>query len=147
MTLCLGHSSFNIRIIDSLNFLRMALSKLPEYFGLSELKKEYLPHLLNSPENQNYVGLLPEAHYYTSNSMRTSTRQALFSWHQEHKEDGIDFQEEMLPYYMYICFLLLTSFLFFLFLISNIFIYILLYRMWIFFAPSAWSLEPSFWML
>ncbi|XP_035224392.1 uncharacterized protein LOC118197033 [Stegodyphus dumicola] len=40
MIMCLRHPSLNIRVIDSLNFLPMALSKLPGCFGLSELKKD-----------------------------------------------------------------------------------------------------------
>ena len=33
-----------LKIIDSINFIPMALSKLPKTFGLSELKKGYFPH-------------------------------------------------------------------------------------------------------
>ncbi|GBM55080.1 hypothetical protein AVEN_258617-1, partial [Araneus ventricosus] len=39
------HTALNIKIIDSFNFLPMALSKLPSCFGLSELKKGFFPHL------------------------------------------------------------------------------------------------------
>ncbi len=33
-----------IKIIDSINFIPMSLSKMPKIFGLSELKKGYFPH-------------------------------------------------------------------------------------------------------
>ena len=33
-----------IKIIDSINFIPMSLSKMPKTFGLSELKKGYFPH-------------------------------------------------------------------------------------------------------
>ncbi|KFM64530.1 hypothetical protein X975_14604, partial [Stegodyphus mimosarum] len=47
MIMSVRHPSLNIRVIDSLNFLPMALAKLPGCFGLSELKKGYFPHLFN----------------------------------------------------------------------------------------------------
>ncbi|GIX98241.1 DNA-directed DNA polymerase [Caerostris extrusa] len=40
------HPSLKIRIIDSLNFLPMPLSKIPDCFGFKELRKGYFPHLL-----------------------------------------------------------------------------------------------------
>ncbi|GBO07509.1 hypothetical protein AVEN_105708-1 [Araneus ventricosus] len=52
------HPSLGITIIDSMSFLQMSLSKLPNCFGLSELKKGYFPHLFNVRENQNYAILL-----------------------------------------------------------------------------------------
>lgn len=55
----------NIRIINSLNFLPMALTKLPGCFELSELIKRYFPHLFKRPENQNYVGPLPDSSFTT----------------------------------------------------------------------------------
>ena len=45
----------DIRFIDSLNFLPMALSKLPKMFGLTELAKAYFPHFLNTEASQHYV--------------------------------------------------------------------------------------------
>ena len=53
-----------LKIIDSINFIPMALSKLPKTFGLSELKKGYFPHFFNTPENQNYVGDYPAQKYF-----------------------------------------------------------------------------------
>ena len=35
----------NIKLLDSLNFLNMPLSKLPKSFGLKEMSKGYFPHL------------------------------------------------------------------------------------------------------
>ncbi|GBN09370.1 hypothetical protein AVEN_156329-1 [Araneus ventricosus] len=57
------HPSLGITIIDSMSFLPMCLSKLPNCFGLSELKKGYFPHLFNVRENQNYVGPLPSSNF------------------------------------------------------------------------------------
>ncbi|XP_035217350.1 uncharacterized protein LOC118190704 [Stegodyphus dumicola] len=46
MIMNVRHPSLNIRVIDSLNFLPMALAKLPGCFGLTELKKGYFPSSL-----------------------------------------------------------------------------------------------------
>ncbi len=43
-----------IRVLDSLNFLPMALADLPKAFGETELKKGYFPHKFNRSEFQNY---------------------------------------------------------------------------------------------
>ena len=53
----------HIKVIDSLNFLPMKLSKLPEVFGLKELKKGWFPHFFNTRENQWYVGPYPNHKY------------------------------------------------------------------------------------
>ncbi|XP_035234161.1 uncharacterized protein LOC118205994 [Stegodyphus dumicola] len=98
MIMSVRHPSLNIRFIDLLNFLPMALAKLPGCFSLTELKKGYFPHLFNSRENQNYVGPLPEPRYYSPDNMSTSARQAFLSWHEAHKRDVINFQDEMLAY-------------------------------------------------
>ena len=46
---------FNMKFIDSLNFMPMALAALPKTFGVPELCKGYFPHLFNKEENQSYV--------------------------------------------------------------------------------------------
>ena len=48
--------AFNVRFIDSINFVPFPLALFPKTFGLKELKKGYFPHLFNKPENQDYVG-------------------------------------------------------------------------------------------
>ena len=50
---------FNIKFIDSLNFIPMSLAKFPKTFGQDELCKGYFPHLFNKEENQNYIGPIP----------------------------------------------------------------------------------------
>lgn len=90
--------ALNIRIIDSYNFLPMALSKLPACFGFTELKKGYFPHFFNIKENQKYRGTLPDAHYYNPDMMTSSVRCDFLKWHDEHKTDIFNFQEEILAY-------------------------------------------------
>ena len=42
---------FNIKFIDSINFIPMSLAKFPKTFGQDELCKGYFPHLFNKDEN------------------------------------------------------------------------------------------------
>lgn len=98
MLMSIHHKAVDIRVIDSLNFLPMALSKLPACFGFTELKKGYFPHLFNLRENQTYVGPLPEPHFYSPDTMAPAAYKAFMSWHEEHKGDVFDFQQEMLSY-------------------------------------------------
>ena len=87
--------------IDSLNFLPMALSRLPKTFGLTDvLKKGYFPHFFNTLANQDYVGPIPEAHYYGPNGMYTEARAAFMEWHGKQVRDRVvfDFRKELLEY-------------------------------------------------
>ena len=74
---------FNIRFIDSINFVNVPLSTFPKTFVLKELKKGYFPHLFNTPENQNYVG--PEK------------RTAFLKWYDE-QVDVFDFKKKLVAY-------------------------------------------------
>lgn len=104
MLMTIRHTALAIRVIDSLNFLPMALSKLPGCFGLTELKKGYFPHLFNSRENQTYVGPLPDPKYYIPDSMGPAARATFLKWHEEHKGDVFNFQHEMFEYCRYVLF-------------------------------------------
>lgn len=96
--LALTFNALNIRVIDSINFLPMALSQLPACFGLSALKKGFFPHLFNIRANQSYVGKLPDPDFYCPDGMSVPTRNDFFRWYDEHKADRFDFQKEMLEY-------------------------------------------------
>ncbi len=91
---------FNIRFIDSLNFIPMALANFPKTFGLDELRKGYFPHLFNKSENQNYVGPIPCEPYYAPNSMSSKNRKAFQEWHKERKDSDyvFDFAKEIKAY-------------------------------------------------
>ena len=67
--------------IDSLNYLAMALRKLPEAFGLASGKSWY-PHLFNTAENLDYVGPMPDASYYGVDQMSNSERKDFLSWYE-----------------------------------------------------------------
>ena len=91
---------FNMKFIDSLNFIPMSLAKFPKTFGMTELCKGYFPHLFNKEENQNYVGPIPCQADYGANFMKPEAREAFLVWHKEQRESGyvFDFKEEIVKY-------------------------------------------------
>ena len=91
---------FNIKFIDSLNFIPMSLAKFPKTFGQDELCKGYFPHLFNKEENQNYVGPIPCQNDYGVNFMKPGERKAFIAWHKEQVESNylFDFQKEIVKY-------------------------------------------------
>ena len=72
-TLSMTVPMFNIKFIDSLNFIPMSLSKFPKTFGMEELCKGYFPHLFNRKENEKYEGPIPSEPYYMPNTMKPET--------------------------------------------------------------------------
>ena len=87
-----------VTFIDSLNFFPMALSKLPEAFGLEELTKGYFPHLWNTLENQNYVGTVPDASFYGPDQMHQTKRASFYEWYDEQRDVAFDLQRELEKY-------------------------------------------------
>ena len=87
----------NITIKDSINFIPMALSKLPKTFDLIELKKGYFPHFFNTPENQSYIGKIPDINFYGADLMNEKEREKFLSWYS--KQNGLfNLQHELLEY-------------------------------------------------
>ena len=91
---------FNIKFIDSLNFIPMGLAKFPKTFAQPELCKGYFPHLFNKDANQNYVGPIPCQDDYGVNFMKPAEREAFMTWHQEQVENNyvFDFRKEIIKY-------------------------------------------------
>ena len=91
---------FNIKFIDSLNFIPMALSQFPKTFGKTQLCKGYFPHFFNKEENQNYIGPIPDVDYYSPKTMKPQAREAFLAWHQEQVESNyvFNFREEIVKY-------------------------------------------------
>lgn len=97
--MCLTVPACKIKMIDSINFLPIALSKLPQMFGYEELKKGYFPHLFNRKENQDIVKkTLPDISYYNPDAMKPQARGNFLQWYDHHKNDHFDFQQELLNY-------------------------------------------------
>ena len=91
---------FNIKFVDSLNFIPMSLAKFPKTFGQDELCKGWFPHLFNKEENQNYVGPIPCRNDYGVNFKKPEERKAFIAWHQEQVENNylFDFRKEIIKY-------------------------------------------------
>ena len=90
---------YDIRILDSANFLPMRLAALPKAFGLMEQAKGYYPHFFNKTENWNYRGPYPSIEDYGIDSMSSTDREIFLRWYQS-RTDEFDFQEHMLLYCM-----------------------------------------------
>ena len=91
---------YDIKFIDSYNFIPMALARFPETFDRNELRKGYFPHMFNKDDKQDYVGPIPETHYYLPHTMKPEARQEFLQWHAEQVENNyvFDFQKEMESY-------------------------------------------------
>ena len=98
--MCIDVPQYKRRIIDSMSFLPMALSKLSATFGLTELRKGFFPHFFNTQHNQKYVGPIPNARYYDSDSMSERRRKEFYVWYEAQKRENrvFDLQEELLAY-------------------------------------------------
>ena len=98
--LTLKVTDWDIKFIDSLNFIPMALAKFPKTFGQDELCKGYFPHAFNKDENQNYVGPIPCKNDYGINFMKPEERDAFIAWHDEQVANNYryDFREEIIKY-------------------------------------------------
>ena len=99
-TLSLTVEMFNIRFVDSLNFIPMKLANFPKTFGIEELAKGYFPHLFNRKENETYVGPIPPTPYYSPNGMSPKDRETFLTWHASKKESNyvFDFNKEIIDY-------------------------------------------------
>ena len=98
--LTLHVTDWDIKFIDSLNFIPMALAKFPKTFGQDELCKGYFPHAFNKDENQNYVGPIPCKNDYGVNFMKPEERDAFIAWHDEQVANNYryDFRKEIIKY-------------------------------------------------
>ena len=89
-----------IKFIDSLNFFPMPLSDFPSMFGLTDLKKGFFPHFFNTTPNQNYVGYMPDIHYFDPDGMSPKQKAEFLAWHAQQVKDGylFRFQDELINY-------------------------------------------------
>ena len=100
---CHVDRGLNMRFLDSLNFLNMALSQVPKSFGLKELKKGYFPHLYNhediwdTPENLS-LPCLPPKTFYDECNMSESRRRDFRKWYRTHRGDPFVMEKELLEY-------------------------------------------------
>jgi hypothetical protein len=89
----------NIKIIDSYNFIPLALSKCPKTFGLHELKKGYFPYLFNTIDNQEMKDIpYPDQQFYGVDYMSISNREDFLIWYETTKDKLFDLQKELEEY-------------------------------------------------
>lgn len=94
---------FKWRVQDTLTHLTFALEQLPKIFGLNEneFKKGYFPYKFNIPDNRNYVGPVPDIHYFEPDMMRPEKRRDFIQWYREEcvrQGDQYDFWKELQEY-------------------------------------------------
>lgn len=82
----------DLTFFDSLNFIQMKLSKIPECFCLTELRKRYFPHLFSGPNMFDYkYGKWPASWYYGTDNMSEKALKAFMKWYETKKKDRFDF--------------------------------------------------------
>ena len=96
----LSFKSGPLTFIDSLCFLPIPLEDFTSTFNLISVKKGFFPHLFNTPENQNYVGRIPDLEFYDANSMMPSKKEELIIWHNEQVVRNVEFnfKQELIAY-------------------------------------------------
>ena len=85
---------------DSLCFLPMPLSAFTNTFNLTELKKGFFPHSFNIPQNQDYIGPIPDIGFYEPHAMSEKKRKELVEWHTKQVRDNVifNFPKELKEY-------------------------------------------------
>ena len=74
-----------IRMIDTLHFFQSGLRKLPAIFGIKETVKGFFPHHFNTPENQNYIGIIPNEAAFGYRNTKPEEHEEFLSWYEENK--------------------------------------------------------------
>ena len=87
----------NIKFLDSLAFLPMALRRLPKAFSLKEEKGEF-PYFFNTKEHETYCGKFPSPAMYGVDSMMTSDRVKFLEWYAQQDGKLFDMHEEIRKY-------------------------------------------------
>ena len=57
------------------------MKTLPAIFGIKETVKGYFPHHFNTPENQNYIGYIPEMKHFGANAMKVEDLLDFNKWY------------------------------------------------------------------
>ena len=96
----LSFKSGPLKFIDSLFFLPMPLASFPSTLNLTELKKGFFPHLFNTPDDQQYVGRIPDLEFYDPDGMIAKTKDELTRWYADQVRCNVsfNFRQEMIDY-------------------------------------------------
>ena len=98
--LTLQVTDWDIKFIDSLNFIPMALAKFPKTFGQDELCKGYFPMHSIKTRIRITWDLYLAKNDYGINFMKPEERDAFIAWHDEQVANNYryDFREEIIKY-------------------------------------------------
>jgi DNA polymerase type B, organellar and viral len=97
--LALFISVLQIRIIDSLNFLPMALSQFSKAFNIPTTKG-YFPHFFSRPEIFDYIGKIPDEKMYGIGNMKPSQYKEFKIWYEQQKNSQTVFNfREQIAFY------------------------------------------------
>ena len=79
----------------------MPLASFSSTFNLTELKKGFFPHLFNTPDNQQYVGRIPDLEFYDPDGMMAKKKEELTRWHADKARRNVSFHfhQEMIDYF------------------------------------------------
>lgn len=87
-----------VKFIDSLIYFQKPLCELPKLFGFEGVKG-YYPHFFNTPENESYIGNVPEKKSYGYDAMKTDQRKKFDVWYDSLPEDYVfDNRRELVEY-------------------------------------------------
>jgi hypothetical protein len=81
--LTIGQGKNRIRLIDWINFVARALADWPTILGLQvcEVRKGFFPYRFYTRSNSQYVGTLPDRHYFCPESMSKERRDEFDEWY------------------------------------------------------------------
>jgi hypothetical protein len=92
---------FQIRIIDSFNFLPMGLAGFQKALGLKEeYKKGFFPHYFIREENFKHIGEMPPEKDYGTHTMNETTYKIFKKWYDEYSQSDyiFNFEKELKEY-------------------------------------------------
>lgn len=85
------------KFLDSIAFLTMPLRNFADTFGLPS-GKGLFPYLMNTPENQSYVGSWPDKYLYSPNDMKGKTLEIFNKWYEQQTNKTFNLKEELIKY-------------------------------------------------
>lgn len=89
-----------VTFMDTLLHLPASLEQLPAMFGLDTglLRKGVFPYKFNTPENQNYIGPIPDRSYFEPDKMPYKKREKFEEWYSSRANAVYDFKHELIEY-------------------------------------------------
>lgn len=90
---------YNVRFIDSLNFISQPLSEFPKTFGIQELKKGYFPYKFITETNlHTKYDKHPDIYYYEPNNFKSKKYDDFMRWYKDNSNKPFDTWNELVKY-------------------------------------------------